>query len=155
SLGCCGWSQCTILALKALIAFTKANKQTSEAGNLTLMVGDKVVDQLSFQVGVQDALVVKVPEPEKQLKPGKNPVRVEITGKNHFPYTLSWSYQTLKPASADDLPVRLATRLDRDHATEGEAVHLSVTVENTKDKGQGMAVAIVGLPAGLTLPEDM
>jgi hypothetical protein len=155
SFGGYGSSQSTILALKALIAFTKANKQTSEAGNLKLVVGDKVVDQLNFQPGVQDVLVVNVPEPEKQLKAGKNPVRVEITGKNNFPYTLSWSYQTLKPANADDLPVRLGTRLDRDHATEGESVHLSVTVENTKDKGQGMAVAILGLPAGLTLPEDM
>ena len=38
---------------------------------------------------------------------------------------------------------------------EGDTVHLTATVENTQDKGQGMAVAIIGLPAGLTLPEDM
>ena len=150
-----GSTQSTILALKALIAYTKANKQTSEAGNLRLVVGDKMADQLNFQAGVQDALVVTVPDAEKTLKPGKNNVRVEITGKNHFPYTLSWSYQTRKPPSAEQYPVRLGTKLDRAAATEGETVHLSVTVENTQDKGQGMAVAVVGLPAGLTLPEDM
>ena len=37
---------------------------------------------------------------------------------------------------------------------EGEAARLNVKLENVSDKGQGMAVAIVGLPGGLTLPED-
>ena len=37
---------------------------------------------------------------------------------------------------------------------EGETVRLTVTLENVSGKGQGMAVAIIGLPAGLTLPED-
>jgi hypothetical protein len=143
------------LALKALIAYTKANKHTSEPGSLRLLVDGKTADQLNFPAGAQDALVLNVPDAEKALKPGKNTLRVEITGKNHFPYTLTWSYQTLKPASAEMYPVRLTTKLDRDTAAEGETVHLTATVENTADKGQGMAVAIVGLPAGLTLPEDM
>ncbi len=154
--GSFGSTQSTILALKALIAFTKANKKTAEAGEVRLLVGDAAVDKLRFPAGAQEALVLNLPEPEKHLKPGKNSLRVEMTGdKNVFPYTLSWSYQTLKPLSAEGCPVRLATRLDRQTAVEGETVHLSVTVENTSDKGQGMAVAIVGLPAGLTLQEDM
>jgi anti-sigma factor RsiW len=150
-----GSTQSTILALKALIAYTNANKKTPEAGSLRLWVAEKLVDQLNFPAGASDALTLNVPAPEQNLMPGKNSVRIEITGMNHFPYTLSWSYQTLKPASAGEYPVRLGARLDREAAIEGETVHLSVTVENTQDKGQGMAVAIVGLPAGLTLPEDM
>ena len=39
--------------------------------------------------------------------------------------------------------------------SEGESVRLKVKLENVSGKGQGMAVAIVGLPAGLTLPEDL
>jgi hypothetical protein len=150
-----GSTQSTILALKALIAFTKANKKTAENGDLRLYVGEQAVAQTSFPAGVQDALVLNLPEPEKHLHPGQNSLRVEISGKNAFPYTLTWSYQTLKPASAEKCPVRLNTDLDRTTAAEGETVHLTVTLENAIDKGQGMAVAIVGLPAGLTLPEDM
>jgi hypothetical protein len=150
-----GSTQSTILALKALIAFTRANKKTPEAGELKLFVADQLVAQKAFPAGVQDALVLDVPEVEKHLKSGKNAVRVEITGKNVFPYTLTSTYRTLKPASADNLPVRLSTQLDRTAASEGESVHLTVRVENAEDKGQGMAVAIIGLPAGLTLPEDM
>jgi hypothetical protein len=150
-----GSTQSTILALKALIAFTRANKKTAEPGDIRLFVGDRLISQQHFEANTQDALTLAVPEPEKSLKVGKNPLRVEITGKNSFPYTLSWSYQTLKPANGDQCPVRLSTKLDRVAAAEGETIHLSVQVENAQDKGQGMAVAIIGLPAGLTLPEDM
>ena len=34
-------------------------------------------------------------------------------------------------------------------------MRLTVTLENVSGKGQGMAVAVVGLPGGLTMPEDM
>jgi hypothetical protein len=150
-----GSTQSTILTLKALIAYTKANKKTAEDGDLRLFAGNQEVAHLHFQAGAQEALVLPVPEAEKHLKSGKNPVRIEMTGKNVFPYTLAWTYQVEKPVSAAHYPVKLDTRLDRAVANEGETVHLNVTVENTEDKGQGMAVAIVGLPAGLTIPEDM
>src|SRR5207237_4856537 len=150
-----GSTQSTILALKALIAFTRANKKTPEAGTLKLYAGDKMVGQQQFAAGVQDALVLDVPEVEKHLKPGKSVVRFAITGKNVFPYALTATYRTLKPASAEQCAVKLSTHLDRPQAVEGETVHLTVTVENAEDKGQGMAIAIIGLPSGLTLPEDM
>ena len=38
--------------------------------------------------------------------------------------------------------------------TEGESARLTVKLENVSGKGQGMAVAVIGLPAGLKLPED-
>jgi hypothetical protein len=150
-----GSTQSTILALKALIEFTKANKKTPEAGTLSLFVGDKEIGKLNFPADAREALEIKVPNAEEVLKPGKNTVRVEITGSNVFPYTLSWSYQTLQPASDPDCPVNLKTSLDRTKAGEGDTVTLNVTVENPSDAERSMVVAIVGLPAGLTLPEDM
>jgi hypothetical protein len=150
-----GSTQSTILALKALIAYTKANKKAPEAGTLTLFVGDKPVSKLDFPADAREALEIKLADGENILKAGKNTVRAEITGQNAFPYTLSWSYQTLKPASAEDCPVRLTTKLDRTTANEGETVSLNVAVENPSDAERSMVVAIVGLPAGLTIPEDM
>jgi hypothetical protein len=150
-----GSTQSTILALKALIAYAKANKKTAEAGELILYVGDDAVVRRPFAAGVQDALVLELPEPEKHLKPGKNQLRVEVTGRSVFPYTAGWTYQSLKPPSVEGCPVSLTTKLDRQTAAEGETVGLTARLENRSGKGQGMAVAIIGLPAGLTLPEDM
>ncbi len=154
--GAFGSTQSTILALKALIAYTHAHKRTPSAGELSLFVGDRRVASLPFKAGVAETLVLDVPSPEENLKPGKNTVRVEISGeKNNFPYTLSWSYHTLQPASAADCPLRLETALAKKEASEGEAVRLTVKVENVSGTDQGMAVAVVGLPGGLTVPEDM
>ena len=96
-----------------------------------------------------------MPDAEKVLKPGDNKVRVEISGKNAFPYTLRWNYSTLQPPSAEHCPVQLTTKLAAKTVKESDSVRLTVQVENRSGKGQGMAVAIVGLPGGLTVPEDL
>jgi hypothetical protein len=150
-----GSTQSTILALKALILYAKVNKKTPQAGELRLFAGAKQVASLSFAAGATEALTVALPDAENTLKPGKNTIRVEITGKNVFPFTLTWSYQTRQPVSAANCPVQLSAKLDRSQARESETVRLNVHVENASGKGQGMAVAILGLPGGLTIPEDM
>ncbi len=150
-----GSTQSTILALKALIAYTNANKRTAEGGELRLYVGDKQAAELSFKAGTTEALTLELKDAEKVLHPGRNDVRVEITGKNTFPYTLAWTYQTLKPISPEGCPVRLETKLSRTEVQEGDLVRLNMTLENVSGKGQGMAVAVLGLPGGLTVPEDM
>jgi hypothetical protein len=150
-----GSTQSTILALKALIAYTKENKKTAEAGELRLYVGDRQVSKLAFPAGASEALTLSVPDSEGELKPGANKVRIEITGKNAFPYTLSWTYSILQPVSAANCPVRLTTKLATTEVKEADAVRLTVRLENTSGKGQGMAVAVVGLPGGLAVPEDL
>jgi hypothetical protein len=150
-----GSTQSTILALKALIAYTKANRKTAEPGTLALFVNNAKVASLDFPAGAPDALTMTLPHPEQILKPGKNRLRLEISGKNVFPYTLTCNYQTLQPTSAADCPVRLQTELAQAQANEGDSVRLRVRVANASGKGQGMAVAIVGLPGGLALPEDL
>ena len=107
---------------------------------------------MRFEPGKEDVLVIDVPDAEKHLRAGENSLRIEMSGKSTFPYTLAWSYRTVKPASAEGCPVKLSTRLDRNAAGESDTVRLTVNLENVSGKGQGMAVAIVGLPAGLTDP---
>jgi hypothetical protein len=150
-----GSTQSTILALKALIAYTKANKRTTEGGELRLFVGDKEAAKLDFAAGASDALALELKDAEHALHAGRNDVRIEVTGKNVFPYTLAWTYQTLKPADAADCPVRLDAKLSETQVQEGDLVRLNVTLENVSGKGQGMATAVIGLPGGMTLPEDM
>jgi hypothetical protein len=156
SIGGYGSTQSTILALKALIAHTRANKKTAEAGEIRLYIGDRAepVAVTKFAAGAQDALTVEVPD-EKLLQPGENKIRVEITGKNVFPHTLSWSYMALTPANKDVCPVRLETSLATATAKEGETVRLSAKLSNASGEGQGMAVAILGMPAGCALPTDL
>lgn len=154
--GAFGSTQSTILALKALIAHAKANKRTPQAGELMLFVGEKEVARLSFPAGVDRPLTLELPNPQEHLKAGENKLRVEVSGeKNVFPHTLSWTYRTTKPDSAAKAPLTLSTSLAKSDLAEGESARLTVRVKNVTGAGQGMAVAIVGLPAGLSLPEDL
>ncbi len=148
-----GSTQGTVLALKALTSLSRVAK--TKTGELILHVGGQDVVHKKVSAGAQEVINLDLPDPERHLKPGKNKLRLDSIGDNEFPYTLTWSYQTLKPASAENCSVKLSTRLDRAAADEGETVRLTATVENRKSEGNGMTVAIIGLPAGLTLPEDM
>jgi hypothetical protein len=154
--GAFGSTQATILALKAVIAWTKANKRFAEAGTLRLFVGDEKVAELPFGEGMDKPLSLTVPEAEKRLRAGVNTLRVEITGeKNVFPHTLGWSCRTTTPVSAKEQKVKLETKLAKTTLQEGETTRLSVKVMNVSGEHQGMATAIIGLPAGLIVPEDL
>jgi hypothetical protein len=150
-----GSTQSTILALKGLLAHTRLNKRSVAEGEVRLYLGEERVASQRFPAGVSEPIVVNWPEAEKRLKPGRNQVRVELTGGNVLPHTLHWSYNARKPPSAADCPLRLETTLARANLKEGEVVRLKIRMENVSGQGQGMAVAVVGLPAGLALPEDL
>jgi alpha-2-macroglobulin-like protein len=55
---------------------------------------------------------------------------------------------------SENCPVHLTARLRGNEVKEGASVRLTATVENKSGQGQGMTVAIIGLPGGLALPED-
>jgi hypothetical protein len=151
--GTFGSAPASQLALKAIDTYSRGNRRTNGPGELKLYVDDRAVAKAAVPANGADTLNLPLPEAEKLLKPGNNRLRVEVTEGNVFPYSLAWSYQTLKPTG--DGPVRLNTRLDRNEAREGDAVRLLVTVENVRGKGPGTTIAVVGLPAGLALPTDL
>ncbi|MGE3809315.1 MAG: hypothetical protein AB7K24_32015, partial [Gemmataceae bacterium] len=102
-----------------------------------------------------DAIVLDVPDADQVLKAGKNALKLEITGNNTLPFTATWSYRTVQPVADAKAEVKMSTSLSRTKLSEGDTVDLKLHVENASTKGQGMAVAIIGLPAGLTIPEDL
>lgn len=149
-----GSTQATILALKSLIAFTKANKKTVQSGEVKIFLGEKLLANHLFAAGSSEAMTLDIPQPEKNLQPGDNTLRLELSGGNSFPVTIGWTYNTLKPASEGLPPLNLQAALASRDVSEGAAVQLKVRLENSAEKGKGMATAILGIPAGLSIPED-
>lgn len=164
--GTFGSTQATVLALKALASARHAT-EPAEGGEVAVLVGNREVGRLRYAARAAAPVVLKLPEPEKLLGAGRNVVRLRATGKGPVPYTLAWSYRA--PEAGGDVrfhaepkarpvpaanPVRLETVLDRARAGEGETVRLTVRLENASDQGQGLTVAVVGLPAGLSLPAE-
>lgn len=150
-----GSTQSTILALKALIAHARDNAKTASSGELQLYVNDQLVGTTSFPADQREEITVEVPTDKLSVfQSGENKVKAVLTN-NTLPYTFSWSYNTRKPNNAANVPLQLETTLDRTEAKEGETVQMTARVKNKTKEGYGMTVAVVGLPAGLSIPEDM
>lgn len=173
-----GSTQATILGLKALIAYNQYNPRVVNGGNVQMVLrrtqpqridpgnpgpfapgAPVAIDELpeanfaSFTARSQETLNLFLHD-ASSMRPGKNTVQLTVTGANSLPYTVTWSYRTLKPANDPKAPVKIEAKLSHDRATEDDPVKLSATIENISGKGQGMAVAVIGIPAGLALPED-
>lgn len=151
-----GSTQSTIMALKALTLHAKKSARPAEAGDLKVLVGGKEVAARRFTEQDVEVIGLDVPNPEAVLKPGeRTEVEIVTSAKQPYPFALSYAYTTLTPVSAEKCAVSLNTKLARTTATEGETVPLSVTLENRVKQGHGMAVAVIGLPAGMKVPTDM
>jgi hypothetical protein len=154
--GAYGSTQSTILALKALTLYAKRSAHPAEAGELKLLVGGKEVAARKFSEKDVEVIGLAIENPEGTFKPGEQTeVEIVTDAKQAYPFALSYTYTTRTPASSEKCAVRISTKLGKTEATDGETVPLHVTVENTQDKGHGMVVAIIGIPAGMQVPTDM
>jgi hypothetical protein len=151
-----GSTQSTIMALKALTLHAKKSAHPAESGTITLRVGGKDVATRAFTDKDVEVIGLDVPNPEAVFKPGeRTEVEVVTTAKQAYPFALGYVYTSLTPVSAEKCPVAIGTKLARNTASEGETVPLTVTLQNREKQGQGMAVAVVGLPAGMKVPTDL
>ncbi len=153
--GSFGSTQSTILALKALVEHARGGKRPPESGTLRLHVGSNEIAKQQFANTTADPVVIEIAEPDKVFQSGVNDLVLETTAKQTYPVTFAWTCRTLQPNSAAECAVKLETKLDRSDVSEGESVRLNVRVLNAANKDHGMVMAIVGIPAGLKLPEDM
>jgi alpha-2-macroglobulin-like protein len=151
-----GSTQSTILALKALVLHARKNAHPAEAGEIKVLVSGKPIATRRFTEADVEVIAIDVPNAEELFPVGvKTPVEIVTDAKHPYPFALSYTATTRTPASSDKCAVRIATKLGRAEATEGETVPLTVTLENRQKEGQGMAVTVVGLPAGLKVPTDL
>jgi hypothetical protein len=150
-------TQATILALKAIIAYDiQRARPKASSGSVTLTIDGKFIDSIVFTEKTSSALTFSRKNISKHLGLGVEHV-VELTMRTEeameevqMPYSVQVTFNAEKPPSAEGCAVELETRLAATRLQEGEATDLIVKLRNLKeDTDQGMAVAIVGLPAGL------
>lgn len=152
--GAFGSTQATILALEAMTQFQESQVAKVSAGTFRFISHGKPVAALHFPDNAFTRLVSEFKEIESGLRPGDNPISLELTQGNRFPCSLTWEYLTLTPPTSPNASIHLLVQPDREEVLEGESVRLDLRVKNRTSKPTGMAMAVVGLPAGLALPPD-
>ncbi|MFO1077391.1 MAG: MG2 domain-containing protein [Planctomycetota bacterium] len=147
-----GATQATIVALRALCAYAAQNRGMKSGGTLRVREGERVLAERAFTAGDNAAIVFELWD---ALPPGQHELQIEAVGTNPetvLPFACDIAYHAEQPADDPNGVVTVAAALRRTQVTEGDTVALDVTVRNRTGEGQPMAIAIVGLPAGLELP---
>jgi hypothetical protein len=152
-----GSTQSTILALKALTLYAKKSAHPAESGEFAYPGRRSENRSAEVHRKGHRSDRSRHRQPRGDLQAGRTDRGGDRDGlpAQPYPFALSYSYTTLTPLSAEQCAVKIGTKLARTAAREGDTVPLSVTLENRQKQGQGMAVAIIGLPAGLKIPTDM
>jgi len=149
SFGGYGSTQSTVLALKALTAFAKANKRTKSSGNIELVIDGKVVRELAYEAGRKEEIAFH--GLEAYLNGGEHQVEVRFKGTEAaLPYALDIEWCSTLPASSKHCELALETTLEKEEIAVGEIVRLRTTLSNTKKEGLPMAMAKIGIPGGLS-----
>ncbi|MBI3501514.1 MAG: carboxypeptidase regulatory-like domain-containing protein [Bacteroidetes bacterium] len=148
--GSFGNTQGTVLALKALTEFAKANKSTPEDGTVEFFVDGKQVAEKNYKAGEKDAIVID--GLEQYIKEGKHTLKVKYANaKNPLPHSVAVSWSTSLPNSDEECKVDLQTKLASKSANQGETIRLTATIKNKTEDGLPSPIAIIGIPAGLSL----
>lgn len=144
-----GSTQGTVLALKAMLQQAKNSKRASEAGELLVSVNGKQVTSIAYTADQKEILLPNIAE---FLNDGKQNIRVEYKGtKTPMPWDLEVTYTTRVPQSSPKCKLSLSTVLAKNECKMGETIRLTTTLTNTSAQGQPMTMAMVGIPAGLSL----
>lgn len=144
-------TQGTILALKALTAYAKFSKRTSEGGVIAIYVDNQKVTEKRFEAGEQGAITIS--GLEKFVKgEGKHSIKVKYLGvKTALPYSIAVNWNTFLPNSDKDCSIGLSTSLSTKTVNVGETVRLTVSLNNKQTAEVPSTMAIIGIPAGLSV----
>ncbi|MDW8288503.1 MAG: hypothetical protein RMJ89_10570, partial [Flammeovirgaceae bacterium] len=128
------------------------SRQTAEDGEVTLKINKKEAGKLSYTKGQRDGLQLTRLEANLE-KEGVQLVQIDYSAKvkNPLPYTFAVNYATYLPPSDEQCKVRLKTELTTQKVQMGETARLKISLTNKTQEGLPMTIAIVGIPAGLSV----
>jgi hypothetical protein len=144
-----GSTQATVLTLKALIEYTKQSKRTADDGIIVVLVDGKEVARTAYKAGDK---TITVPNLSAFIKSGKNQVEVRYEKtKSPIPFDVVFAYNTRVPQSSKDCKLALTSELASKNVKMGETVRITANLRNVSNESVSMAMAQVGIPAGLSI----
>ncbi len=143
-----GNTQSTVLAMKALVAFTKTSKRTRKSGEIKIWVNDNL-ETISYKSDQSGGLELDL---SAHGRAGENKVRViyERT-KRPLDFDLDLKYTTRQPQADPGCLVRLNTKLAKASGKSGQTIRLTTKLQNTLEQRLPNTIALVGIPAGLSV----
>jgi hypothetical protein len=133
-----GSTQATVLALKAIVEYSKLTGKVSENPQIMFTMNETAI-------GADSTLHAVVQE-------GRNAFNIQYgEGASGVPYSLQVSYNTFTPPNSDKAELMLMTKLASAQTKVGETMRMDIEVTNNRNLLQPMAIAKIGIPAGLSV----
>lgn len=140
----------TILALRAIVAYTMYSKQTQEDGSFTVHMNGKQVAQKEYKKGQRGKIILD--DLAQHLTSGKNTLQIVFPeGKNPLPFATALSYNCRTPKADNESVIKLKTEFENSNISVGETSRLTTTITNTSADPQAMTIAIVSIPGGMSV----
>ena len=151
SFGGFGSTQATVLGLQALVEYARLTKKSMDAGDITVFINGKMARQKRY--GKEQTGNVEMSGLEKYLTTGSNEFIVKISSEQSepLPYSLNLAYNSFTPHSSPTCLVDLTTHLSTERTELLETVRLTAELTNKHHQYLPMTMALVGIPAGLSL----
>ncbi len=145
-----GSTQATGLALKALAGYAKQVRSEAQGGEVELLINDRSVERLSYEADNREKLFATFSN-KLDLNSTQN-LRVRFNNTTEpLAYALNLQWYSKLPASSETCKVRLSTSMNRSRVKVNETVRLTAKLSNATSKGIPMTVAVIGIPAGLSV----
>ena len=134
-----GSTQATVLALNAIVAYSKLMNVSANAQQPIFTLNKK-----DIALGDSSALPL--------LKQGDNTFSVKYpSGGQAVPFSFQVSYHTYTPPNSSKAALKLSTSLSNATSKVGETVRMTINVTNKQNILQPMSIVKIGIPAGLSL----
>ncbi|OJJ23519.1 hypothetical protein BKI52_03915 [marine bacterium AO1-C] len=145
-----GSTQGTILALQALTQYADLQANQAQNGQLMVYQGEQHIGTLAFSKSQLQAASLK--GLGKYFKQGANDISIRFTNeKMAIPFTLNVRYYAITPKSSKACALALKTKLTSNQVLTQENVRLTTTIQNKRSEGLPSAVALIGIPSGLSV----
>lgn len=133
-----GSTQATVLALKAVVSFSKLVGQMAEDANVQFTLNHTPVLDLKTSAD--------------HLKEGTNHLVVNYLKPDAMvPYDFDVQYSTHQPPTSPQAELSLSISLNVSSLKTGETARMEIAVTNKSAVLQPMAIAKIGIPAGLSV----
>jgi alpha-2-macroglobulin-like protein len=144
-----GSTQGTVLALKAIIGYTKLSKRAAENGIFAVMVNGKKVISVPYKADQAD---IVIPDLTPFIGEGEQRIEIGFEGtKSAIPYELELTYTTRMPDNSPKCELQLSTSLPKNKVKMGETVRMNTQLKSVSQKHQPIVMAMIGIPAGLSV----
>ncbi|WP_062057058.1 TonB-dependent receptor plug domain-containing protein [Aquimarina longa] len=143
-----GSTQSTSMALKALIEYTKTQKQKTIPPNsiIELDINGKTI-QTELKVNNEGKIVLK--NIEQYISEGQQHIEVRFSNADTtFPYLLNITWDSTIPSSSAKCKLELKTEITDAVHSVGENFRMNISVHNKTNQPLPMTTAIIGIPSG-------